>query len=193
MKNCLDEGTLRAYLDGELAEAQVSRADAHLAQCADCRSRLERMETALRRVGELLNALAPEDLVAIRTSARGWRWAVGALASAVAAAIVLFLASSKPAGVARPVVARKDVSALTSQPVRQVAARKRARVRHRRAAEPQAEEFVALAGADPMQMGMVVRVMVPVSGLSLDGAVREIAADVVIGEDGRARAIRFVE
>jgi hypothetical protein len=47
-------------------------------------------------------------------------------------------------------------------------------------------EFMALAGADPIQVGMVVRVMVPVSG-------RSLAADVVVGEDGRARAIRFIE
>jgi hypothetical protein len=38
-----------------------------------------------------------------------------------------------------------------------------------------------------MQMGMVVRVILPISDA------REVAADLVIGEDGRARAIRFVE
>ena len=47
------------------------------------------------------------------------------------------------------------------------------------------DEFVPLDGADPMQIGMVVRVMLPVSDASVGGGVREIAADVVIGEDGR--------
>jgi hypothetical protein len=41
-------------------------------------------------------------------------------------------------------------------------------------------------------MGIVVRTLVPVSDASTTGGVQEIAADLVIGEDGRARAIRFV-
>jgi hypothetical protein len=52
---------------------------------------------------------------------------------------------------------------------------------------------VALDDADPIQMGIVVRVMVPVSDASMSGGVKEIAADLMIGDDGRARAIRFVE
>jgi hypothetical protein len=57
---------------------------------------------------------------------------------------------------------------------------------------PALGNFVALDDADPMQMGLVVRVMLPFSDASLTGGPQEIAADLMIGEDGRARAIRFV-
>jgi hypothetical protein len=53
--------------------------------------------------------------------------------------------------------------------------------------QPALDDFVPFDDADPMQIGMVVRVMLPVSDAT------EIAADLVIGEDGRARAFRFVQ
>jgi hypothetical protein len=43
-----------------------------------------------------------------------------------------------------------------------------------------------------MQVGMVVRVLLPMSDLALSGVDHEVPADLVIGEDGRPRAIRFV-
>ncbi len=49
-----DDGQLRAYLDGELADA-----DRHLAACPDCRTRLATLEAQTRRVGNQLAALAP--------------------------------------------------------------------------------------------------------------------------------------
>ena len=63
---------------------------------------------------------------------------------------------------------------------------------HRQAPQPALDDFVPFDDADPMQMGMVVRVMLPVSDASLTGGAQEVAADLVIGEDGRARAIRLV-
>ena len=36
MKECLDEGTLQGYFDGELSTAAAERAAAHLAQCVRC-------------------------------------------------------------------------------------------------------------------------------------------------------------
>ncbi|MGA2130749.1 MAG: hypothetical protein ABSH50_00410 [Bryobacteraceae bacterium] len=188
MRNCLDAGTLRAYLDGELTEAQVCRADGHMAQCAECGARLEQMKGAVLRVDELLDALAPEDMAVIRKPRTSRRWTAGILAGAMAAAIAVILTAGKPARKPVIVTASRPLAATVPAvpPVRQSLPVKTARVRRRRRPQPRMGEFMALAGADPIQVGMVVRVMVPVSG-------RSLAADVVVGEDGRARAIRFIE
>ena len=43
----VDEGTLHAYLDGELPPSERAGLEAHIAQCASCRTRLSD-ERALR-------------------------------------------------------------------------------------------------------------------------------------------------
>jgi anti-sigma factor RsiW len=194
---CLDEGTLQAYLDSELAERRMSRATGHLEACATCRDRLGRIEAAAGRVNAWLDALAPEDLpavyegvprIAARTGSLRWRWAAVGLAGALAASVALFFANApvprKEARVQRvegPLAnARGSVSVV---PHRVATVRKRMR---RPMPQPALDDFVPFDDADPMQIGMVVRVMLPVSDAT------EIAADLVIGEDGRARAFRFV-
>jgi hypothetical protein len=57
----VDEGTLHAYLDGELAPAEAQGVDAHLAQCPACRERLEEERALITRAGELLALAAPPD------------------------------------------------------------------------------------------------------------------------------------
>ena len=57
----VDEGTLHAYLDGELSPAEAQGVDAHLAQCADCRERLDSERALLARATELLALAAPPD------------------------------------------------------------------------------------------------------------------------------------
>ena len=52
--------------------------------------------------------------------------------------------------------------------------------------------FCSTDDGEPMQMGMVVRVMLPVTDVSLTGGPQEVAADLAIGEDGRPRAFRLV-
>jgi hypothetical protein len=64
-------------------------------------------------------------------------------------------------------------------------------------------EFLALAGADierPWEHGQVVRVRMPRAALrsfglpmNEDRAFEAVTADLVLGEDGLARAIRFVQ
>lgn len=53
----LDERTLRAWIDGELPDAERAPASDHLATCPDCRSRLEALEARAVRVGDYLAAL----------------------------------------------------------------------------------------------------------------------------------------
>ena len=55
----VDDGTLHAYLDGELPAAERDRCTAHLAECAACRDHLEE-ERALRiRARDLLTLAVP--------------------------------------------------------------------------------------------------------------------------------------
>ena len=51
---------------------------------------------------------------------------------------------------------------------------------------PPAAGFLPLDDADPFQMGIVVRVVLPQS------AAGALQADVLVGEDGRPRAVRLV-
>ena len=195
---CPDAGTLQAYLDSELPEARTSRAAGHLEACASCRDRLGRMEAAAGRVNAWLDALAPEDppavyegvrRIAVRTGSLRWRWAALGLAGALAASVALYVANApvpqKKALVQKvegPLAdARGSVSVV---PHRVATVRKRMR---RPIPQPTLDDFVPFDDADPMQIGMVVRVMLPMSDTS------EIATDLVIGEDGRARAFRFVQ
>lgn len=195
MKKCLDEGTLRAYADGELPEARMCVATGHLGGCAACQAKLENMEASLRRMSLLIDTLGPEDLAAVHAAPSPFRWVAGVLAAAVAACIVLYFAWHPIHGAQAPAtktVAKTEVKPLSAAPVVTAQSVKpgKKRVRHTKPAP--SLNFVALAGADPVQVGMVVRVRLPVSDASFAG-VREVAADVMIGEDGRARAIRFLE
>ncbi len=57
----VDDGTLHAYLDGELAPAEAQGVDAHLAQCPACRSRVDEERALIARADELLGLAAPPD------------------------------------------------------------------------------------------------------------------------------------
>jgi len=204
---CIDEGTLQAYLDNELPEARIRRAAGHLVGCVDCRDRLERLQATGECVNAWLHALAPEDLAALDEAAPRivtratrwrlrWRWAALALAGALAASVALFLADTGPREKGPDVSKIQTPLADTRGPVspaprRSVRVKARLRIPKPKP-RPALDNFVALDDADPMQMGLVVRVMLPVSDASLTGGPQEIAADLMIGEDGRARAIRFV-
>src|SRR5205809_4120237 len=56
-----EDGTLHAYLDGELSPAEVQGVEAHLAQCPACRGRLDEERALITRAGELLALAAPPD------------------------------------------------------------------------------------------------------------------------------------
>src|SRR5690349_14019953 len=55
----VDEGTLHAYLDGELPSAERATVDAHLAQCATCRATLAEERALLERASALLESARP--------------------------------------------------------------------------------------------------------------------------------------
>ncbi len=64
----IDEGTLHAYLDGEVSERQLAEVESHLLTCDECRARLEGAETLGRRAADLLAELEPAA-----TQAPSWR------------------------------------------------------------------------------------------------------------------------
>lgn len=57
----VDDGTLHAYLDGELSPPEAQAVEAHVAQCSSCRTRLEEERALIARAGELLARAAPPD------------------------------------------------------------------------------------------------------------------------------------
>ena len=57
----VDEGTLHAYLDGELPSAERAGVEAHLAQCAPCRAGLEEARALLERASTLLGSVRPPE------------------------------------------------------------------------------------------------------------------------------------
>jgi anti-sigma factor RsiW len=56
-----DEGTLHAYLDGELTPVERAGVEAHLAGCAACRTRLDEERELAERALELLARVAPPE------------------------------------------------------------------------------------------------------------------------------------
>src|SRR5713226_1960435 len=55
----VDDGLLHAYLDGELPASEAERLQAHIAECAECRARLEEERALIRRAGELFALAEP--------------------------------------------------------------------------------------------------------------------------------------
>jgi anti-sigma factor RsiW len=57
----VDEGTLHAYLDGELAPVERERVDAHLRGCPACQARLEEERALIERSSRLLGLAVPPE------------------------------------------------------------------------------------------------------------------------------------
>src|SRR5207244_6419524 len=53
--------TLHAYLDGELPAGEAHDLEAHVAQCRECRVRLDEERALIARADELLGLAAPPD------------------------------------------------------------------------------------------------------------------------------------
>jgi anti-sigma factor RsiW len=57
----VDEGTLHAYLDGELPSPERAALESHLAQCATCRAQLGEERALLERATALLGSARPVE------------------------------------------------------------------------------------------------------------------------------------
>jgi anti-sigma factor ChrR (cupin superfamily) len=60
----VDEGTLHAYLDGELPSTEKAVLEAHLAECATCRERLVEERALVERASALLGSARPIERAA---------------------------------------------------------------------------------------------------------------------------------
>ncbi|HEY6291096.1 MAG TPA: zf-HC2 domain-containing protein [Terriglobia bacterium] len=57
--SCIDQGRLRARLDGEIRGRELEEVERHLARCPDCRGELAKMDADAGRVRGALQPLAP--------------------------------------------------------------------------------------------------------------------------------------
>ncbi len=200
MRDCQNEGRLRAFLDGELAPEEMAGLTAHLRECPDCERQRRELAGRAAFVSVLMNDLkvaAPPvlEMPAPRRPVHWRRWA--GIAAVVAAGFVLGILSlpRKPAPVAalpaklvapppvkEPVAEEPIRVASTPTPVRVTRSAAKRDPRAPSAPKLSLDGFITLDD-EPFEAGMLVRVTL--------GA-EQIPADVVFSADGRARAYRLV-
>jgi hypothetical protein len=171
-------GLLAQFVDGDLAAEQSAWLGAHLEACADCRAALagfEEIDSELIGWGESLSLQNPppadarERLAARLAPRRAIRWMPAAVAAAIAAALAIAVIAPhrKP-----PAVGRE--------------------------ANSQFIEIPYLPPLDPRENSTIVRMNIRVAAL-IEAGYRVAAdpdkivpADVLVGEDGRAHAVRVL-
>jgi hypothetical protein len=135
---------------------------------------------------------------------RSWQWGAVAAVVAAAAAGVALLVWNRP-NPPRPQPARSDVIvpapiAVDPAPVIATPERKVVRVRRTQPREVVTEFFPLIDVAPAFERGAVVRVSLPAGALrnagipvNEDHLTDRVQADVLVGEEGLARAIRLVK
>jgi anti-sigma factor RsiW len=186
MTECWREGELRAYLDSELPPGDMQRVAAHVKECAGCGGACAELEARSARISMLLGALPEAEPVRQlpslpRRSRAGWRWAAGAAAAAL---LVAFLWMPKPTEKVVVVPPPHSGPQARAAPVPPSATVEPAIIRRVVPVKPKAQvDYYVKLDDEPIETGIVVRV-------GLDGG--QVPADVILGPDGRARAIRLV-
>jgi anti-sigma factor RsiW len=175
MKNCWQDGDLRAYIDGELTPDVQQTTAAHLEACSTCGARYRELAERAAWV------YATIELSEAALPARPQRWLVGAAGLAAALAMAFFLLPKHAPVRPAPAATKVAVPPAPEPPTAPTVAH---RVMRRPAPRPPApaEEFVRLDDY-PIETATVVRVSAE------DGALQ---ADLIVGPDGRAHAIRIV-
>jgi hypothetical protein len=201
---------------GSLLETERNRAIFHVSGCRECRLFLEEQKVLTAAVAELAaeTVMAPpadlESILLAEFDSTGlWRrryFKPAAAMGAIAAVMACFAVLHAPPQRARlqPVVTRKEIAGsppATVKPARRSVPRPVHRAHTAKPVED-AGPFVAIPHTvplDPRERMTVMRVEMPVTALvavGLTAAVPDPAAsaqaDVMVGEDGRIRAIRLV-
>jgi anti-sigma factor RsiW len=201
MRECWDEGGLRAYLDREMPPEEMTRIAVHLGGCAQCHSRYNELAGRAARVAALMETLEAGPVVSPPAAAqRRWTQRPRPVASAIlalaAVAALAFVLLPKRTEAPKPEIAphvaphvvplrpameqaatpsgARPWSALPSPP--------RAKS-PKRPKPPQVQYYLALDD-EPIDTGVVMRV-------ALDGT--GVQADVIFDAEGRPRAIRTVK
>ena len=192
MKQCWPEGDLREYLDGELPLETQEQIGEHLEKCAACGTLCEQLSERASRVSNLM-ALLPEPgplvmpatvkMMPVRTGRRR-AWMVPALALA-AALVIGFIVLPRQVAPAPTVAATAQVETPAVSPVAAAPpVTPRRRLVHQastRSPAPHAD-FLRLDD-EPLETATLVRV-------SAENG--EVQADLLVGPDGRAHAIRVI-
>jgi anti-sigma factor RsiW len=200
MKECWEEGALRAYLDRELPPEEMTRIAVHVGGCAQCHARYNELAGRAARVAALMETLEVGPVVSQPSPAQR-RWtmprpvatAVLALAAAAALAFVLLPKRTEaPKPMVAPHVAphvaparsvmEQAVAPSGAGPWPAPSSPLRAKS-PRRVKPPEVQYYLALDD-EPIDTGVVMRV-------ALDGT--GVQADVIFDAEGRPRAIRAIK
>jgi len=149
----VDDGTLHAYLDGELLPVERARLEAHVAECAACRSRLEEERALIERASNLLGLAQPPErsappLHSLRPPRLAWRLRVPL---AWAATVVLALGIGYYVG-GRDFPAASRVHALADADAQNAPARDSAATLARQANEVAERDRYGFAAKAPPQL-----------------------------------------
>ena len=189
MMQCWSEGELRAYLDGELPSRDMERLSAHIRECRPCGRLCEELAARAARLTNWMEAL-PDAQAPVRIPAaprrsrtgRGWAGAAIGLAASLVIGMVFLPkrggemaatpravvphASVQPSPAVVPAIIRRGITPPVAPPK----------------PKAQIQTYIALDN-EPIETGLVVRI-------GLNGG--QVPADVIVGPDGRPRAIRLV-
>ena len=198
MKECWDEGRLRAYLDRELPLEEMTRIAVHVGGCAECHARYNELAGSVARVAALMEALEVGAVASApgpsqrrwtmrrRIAARPVATAILALAAAAALAFVLL---PKRSEATRPVVAPhvvpvRPVMQQADTPTVEAPEPSPARAKSPKRVKPPNVKYYLALDDEPIDTGVVMRVALNGTG---------VQADVIFDADGRPRAIRTVK
>lgn len=183
MKECWAEGDLRAHLDGELPAEEGAQLAEHLKVCAECGGRYAELGRRAARVAGWMAVLAePAPAPVALPSRNRFQYAVAALALAAGLAIgfaMLPKRGKEPGRIAAPVA---QAPVLVTPLAVAVARPPAPRPQRPRKAVVRADYYLPLDD-EPIETGTVMRV-----GL----ANGDVQAELILGPDGRAHAIRMV-
>ena len=195
MRQCVEQGELRAWFDRELPAERAAAVEQHLAECAGCAAAYQAVAARAARVTgwmESLSADVPMPAAAPRKpAARPAVWvAVGALAAGLVLAVMFARQPGKApiklpveaVAVPRPQVLPREAPMVGDgdRPFRQPAARREPRRAAASRHEATPVQYYMALDEEPIDTGLVMRVALA-SGMQ---------ADVIVDGDGRARAIR---
>jgi anti-sigma factor RsiW len=181
---CDVQAKLIAWLDRELSADEASGVERHIEGCKECRSRLAAYEQVSNTFAVYCDAV-----VAAKTRRRVPRW-VPVLASAVVAAVVMFLSFSRtriePPPILTPTITAASV-VLTAPPEVETTPRKAI---HRR--RPGAPVQVRAAKWQPMETA--VQIAIPAEAMFPPGAMPKglnFIAELSIAPDGSVKQVRL--
>jgi anti-sigma factor RsiW len=181
---CDVQAKLVAWLDRELSSDEAADVDRHIKGCQECRGRL----ATYKQVSETFDVYC-DAVVAAKTRRRVSRW-VPVLASAVAAAVVMFLAFPQRRVEPPPVLAPTLAAASVPVPApraAEAAARKTMRRRH--AVPPVQERAMKWQPTET-----AVQIAIPAEAMFPPGAMPKginFIAELSIAPDGSIQQVRL--